>query len=236
MAVTPQSGLTMDVVVAHASFDFALEDPKRLLDLHYAEVKRHPGRPSRQLEVFKRAAVILSVTAWESFIEDAIRAWAVFLLERAESPADVQKWFNSVAAGWLNDSPKPPALASWTAREWKALLRQKLEKDLRALNTPDSENIRGLSRRYLELDLTVNWSWPRTTSRAACKRLDDLIGLRGELVHNGPEYFPGHRRVLQGKGRAAAKNLCLKDASNGVALISKLAECTRRAVYDAAKA
>jgi hypothetical protein len=32
MAVTPQSGLTMDALVAHASFDFALEDPKRFLD------------------------------------------------------------------------------------------------------------------------------------------------------------------------------------------------------------
>src|ERR1044072_8210427 len=55
-----------------ANFRAALGDVARLLALHDAETKRQPGRPSPDVEVFKRAGVILSVTAWETFVEDTI--------------------------------------------------------------------------------------------------------------------------------------------------------------------
>jgi hypothetical protein len=74
------------VSFALANFEFAIDDVKRLLKLHDAETKRHSGRPSRQIEFFKRAAIILSVTAWESFIEDTIRSCGRQRIAAAASP------------------------------------------------------------------------------------------------------------------------------------------------------
>ena len=42
--------------------------------------------------------------------------------------------------------PKPPELAQWTGNGWKAFLRNKLEKDVLTLNSPNSENVRTLSK------------------------------------------------------------------------------------------
>jgi hypothetical protein len=205
------------VSVARANFDFAIDDVNRLLRLHDAETKRERGRPSRQVEVFKRAGVILSVTAWESFFEDTIRGCAERHIAAAASPTDAQKLFNSVAQAWLQGSPKPPELAKWTADGWKDLLRRKLDADLQALNTPNTENLKALSKRYLKTDITAHWFWKRTSAVGAATRLDKLIRLRGELAHRGPELFRGasvHR----------------KQVVDAVVLLKKLVECTERAV------
>jgi RiboL-PSP-HEPN len=205
------------VSFARINFDFAIDDVNRLLKLHDAETKRERGRPSRQVEVFKRAGVILSVTAWESFFEDTIRGCAERYIQAAVSPTDVQKLFNSVAQAWLQESPKPPELAKWTADGWKPFLRTKLDADLQALNTPNTENLKALSKRYLEIDITAHWSWKRTSAVDAATRLDKLIRLRGELAHRGPDLFKGasvHR----------------KQVVDAVLLLKNLVECTERAI------
>jgi hypothetical protein len=157
------------------------------------------------------------VTAWESFFEDTIRGCAERRIATAASPADVQRLFNSVAQGWLQEAPKPPELAKWTADGWKHLLRRKLGADLQALNTPNTENLKSLSMRYLEVDITAHWSWKRTSAMSAATSLDKLIRLRGELAHRGPELFKGasvHR----------------KQVVDAVLLLKRLVECTERAV------
>lgn len=210
-----RKALIIEMVRPLANFSFAMDDVKRLLSLHDSETKRRRGRPSRQSAVFKRAAVILQITAWESFIEDAIRGSAMVALEYAASPADVQTWFNSAAHGWLGASPKAPTLVQWAGDGWKALLKQKLEADLQNLNTPGSVNVRALSRRYLATDLPSQWIWSRTTPSVVAKRLDELIRLRGRLVHRGPEFFK-------------ADALLRQHAVDGMLLLEKLVDCTRR--------
>lgn len=205
------------VSLARANFGFAMDDVSRLLRLHDAETRRERGRPSRQIEVFKRAGVILSVTAWESFFEDTIRGLAERYIETAHSPSEVQTLFNSVAQAWLQESPKPPELAKWTADGWKAFLRRKLDADLQALNTPNTANLKTLSKRYVRMDITAHWSWQRTSAAAAATRLDKLIRLRGELAHRGPDLFAGasvHR----------------KQVVDAVFLLNKLVHCTERAL------
>lgn len=90
------------------NFEFAIDDVKRLLKLHDAETKRQRGRPSRQIEVFKRAAIILTVTAWESFVEDTILYTANKRISTAIIPKDVQSIFNRTAEAWLQKRPVPP--------------------------------------------------------------------------------------------------------------------------------
>src|SRR5260370_2956086 len=114
------------MVRPHANFSFVMDDVERLLQLHDRGTEGRRGRPSRQLAVFKRAAIILEVTAWESFIEDAIRTSAMNALEFASSPSELQTWFNSAAHKWLASTPKPPSVAEWTGDGWRMLLGGRL--------------------------------------------------------------------------------------------------------------
>lgn len=205
------------VSLARINFDFAIEDVERLLKLHDTETRGKRGRPSRQIEVFKRAAIILSVTAWESFIEDTIRASAEEKVRVATSPTDISSTFNSVAQAWLQQSPNAPDLAAWVGEGWKSLIKKKLDSDLRKLNTPNSKNVRELSKRYLNIDITAHWSWKRTNASRAAGRLDELIQLRGDLAHRGPELFR----------RASVRRWQVADA---LLLLKKLVECTERAL------
>ena len=205
------------ISLARINFDCAIADVNRLLELHAAETKRERGRPSRHVEVLKRAGLILSVTAWESFFEDTIRGCAERRIAAAASPRDVQKLFNSVAQAWLQESPKPPELAEWTADGWKDLLRRKLDADLQALNTPNTENLKALSKRYLEVDITAHWSWRRTSAMSAAIRLDKLVRLRGEVAHRVPDPFK-------------RESVHRKQVVDTVFLLKRLVECTERTV------
>lgn len=86
---------------AGSNFDFALGDVKILLNLHDSKTGGGKGRPVRELEVLKRAGVILAVTAWETFIEDSLEEKFRAKINGASSPKDVEGTFNAVAQAWL---------------------------------------------------------------------------------------------------------------------------------------
>jgi hypothetical protein len=206
------------VNLTYVNFEFAMSDVTEILHQYDACTQHRSGKPSRRAEVLKRAAVILSITAWESFIEDTFRACAEATIEKAGCPSDVQSLFNSVAHHWLEKPPKPPELADWTGNGWKALLKRRLETDILALNTPSSVNIRTLSKRYLNADITTRWRWAGTTPSRAAIRLDALIRLRGEVAHRGRDVFDRISPVDR------------KQVVQAISLVKHLAECTERAL------
>ncbi len=185
-----------------------------LLKTHDAETKRAAGRPDRSLEVFKRTGVILTVTAWEAYIEDTLTEQFNKRLKEAVAPVEISGTFNSVAQAWLNSRPKPPDVSKWIGTGWKDAILEKFQHDVLALNTPSSENLKVLFERYLDLDITKHWKWRNTSSSKACQKLDALIRLRGELVHRGKNLFE-----LKDKVRRSD----LVDARH---LTEKLVECT----------
>lgn len=206
------------VTVTRVNFVYSMDDVAELLRQHDACTNRKVGRPLPRLEVLKRAAVILAVTAWESFIEDSIRNRATSNIESASHPSDVRSLFNSVAQGWLEGKPKPTDLANWAGTGWKGLLKNKLEKDLLAWNSPNSENVRALSKRYLGQDRTTHWHWERTTTTLAVRRLDALIRLRGQVVHHGREAFNRTASIQR------------KQVVEASSLLNHLVECTEHAL------
>src|ERR1017187_1986311 len=130
--------------------------------------------------------------------------------------SEVDGTFNSIAQSWLQQAPKPPDLADWAGEGWKGILIDRLEADLKALNTPRSGNVKALSKRYLDGDITMSWSWKGTSAAIAASRLDKLIRLRGEFAHRGPDLFKG----------ASARPEHVEDA---LRLLTRLVECTERA-------
>jgi len=169
------------------NFGYATHQAIRLLSIHDGFTRQKRGRPPDDLEALKRAALILTVTAWESFVEGTVLRELRQRLQEATSPLDVQSTFNAVAHQWLvpqeSKKPKPPDLAKWAGDGWKKLITTSLANDLDRFNTPGSANVRELFKRYLGLDVTRHWSWQRTSADLACSQLDKLIRERGAAVH-----------------------------------------------------
>lgn len=137
-----------------------------------------------------RAGVILTVTAWETFIEGTLRVYAAYILERAATPDDVSGTFNAVSQAWLDlrggkGALKPTDLKKWAGDGWKTIIREHIEKDVSDLNTPKSDKIATLFKRYTGVEICSTWTWRGTTSAEACAKLDELISKRGDLVHRG---------------------------------------------------
>ncbi len=198
-----------------------MTDVTILLRLHDRATGGARGRPPRELEVFKRAGIILAVTAWESYVEDALRLAFAHRLKAAEQPSDVESAFVSTAEGWLGSQgkrPKPTELATWTGKKWKNMIRAAFDRDVSSLNTPDARNIRKLSRTYVGTDITEHWRWRRVSPASAAERLRHLIDLRGRLVHRGRDLF---------ERRQAARR---RDLTGAMALVRRLVVCTNRAL------
>jgi hypothetical protein len=210
--------------MARVNFDFAMDDVKLLLKLHDQQSGRRTGKPDRNLEVYKRAGIILTVTAWEAYIEDIVSYVFEQRLKEAESPDEFPDVFRSTINSWLakkyenKPEKRRDVKRELTISDWKKAFREKFKKSIRDNHNPNSRNIRNLTVQYLGMDLTQSWKWQKTTSQQACRRLDDLIYLRGELVHRGKDIF---------ETRTGATRTNLK---NAIKLVRLLADCTDKAI------
>lgn len=194
----------------------SLADPQKLLELH-DQARGESGRPKRELEVLKRATIILTVTSWETFIEGVLKFGLQDRLRSATNPKELRGTFHLVAKEWLkrsNLADHPERLAEWTGDGWRELVQKEFKSDLDKFHTPKSDGIRRMFEKYLEVDVTARWRWRGTTSQSACRQLDDLVKLRGNLTHNARGMY---------NIKAAAR---LEDAVGAIKLVERLAHCT----------
>jgi hypothetical protein len=198
-----------------------LADPRQLLEWHH-EMRGESGRPRREVEVLKRAAVILAVTSWETFIEEALRFTFGDRLRAATSPKELRNTFKEVARAWMkrgkNLDAHPERLGEWSADGWREVVQAEFSHDLDRLHSPNSAKIRDMCRKYLDVDVTANWRWRGATPKSACEQLDTLMRLRHKLTHRARLSSP-----LNSERKAAVR---LEDAVKAIRLVERLAECT----------
>jgi hypothetical protein len=199
------------------NYSSAIHDIEQLI-ADYKEPPRGSFRRTLESGVAKRASIILLITAWETFIEDTLRDAFKSTLDAAKQPKDMQSAFNVVARSWIEAKhQQPTALEEWTGDGWRSLVERRFKDDLTALNTPNSENIRKLYKRYLRRDITASWKWQGKASKAACDDLDKLIVLRGELVHRSKKFLQEDR-------------LSINHVRKQLDLVNRLVRCTTRAL------
>jgi hypothetical protein len=78
--------------------------------------------------------------------------------------------------------------------------------EVATLNNPTSQKIIRLFNKFLAFtDITTAWILPNATPAEVRKKLDDLVILRGDLVHRGEKYHS--RRKVSPEEMRAAKEL-----------------------------
>jgi len=126
------------------------------LELDGAHSRLRTGSPGRQyrLAALNRATVVISVSAWESHIEELMRECLAAL------------------------RPPAPPLHPWPALNAYVLGL------LGRFNTPNSANVTNLINHCLGLaNISLHWVWPMCTSIQAAQRLDDALAYRHEIAH-----------------------------------------------------
>jgi len=164
-----------------------------LIRIHDEQTGGAKGRPPQDLEALKRSALILAVTAWESFVEDTVEEGLTKALDAATVPTDLQSAFNYVAEEWLDPERSGkrhgPDLIKWTGDQWKLRIRESLATELQTFHTPNSDNTNKLFKRFLGVPIRDGWHWKAMNAKQAQTKLDALIKLRGSAVHQGKTLF-----------------------------------------------
>lgn len=131
-------------------FALSIQDAENLLR-HFNALNIKPPPP--QIEVLKRAGLIMAMTAWETYVEDRVQ-------EAAEQRL----------SGLLDSS-----IATF--------IKSRLDEEIRRLHNPTSDKTIQLFRDYAGVDLTERWMWNHFEPKLVRERLNHYMKLRGDVVH-----------------------------------------------------
>jgi hypothetical protein len=136
---------------SYQAFETAIADAERLLVL-FDKLPQQERQPN---EVLKRAALIMTLTAWETFIEFWLKT-------------QIEKKLTALKGSFAGD-----------------YIHKKFTESVNQLNNPNSHKVRQLSQEFLQLDITEHWLWNNFDKQAVCTQLNKYLTLRGEVVHQG---------------------------------------------------
>lgn len=171
---------------ARDNFDVNWKIVKELNDLNASSHEQTAAR--------NRAALVFCITAWETYVEDAVCEIASILATDLPSfqalPKKVQQTLvNKVTPekGIGSKSPSGKYPADLADDNWRELLRElSFQATYRGnFNTPSSKAVKDLVSAWCGIDVTQRWAWRNTSSNDAAKRLDESISLRCDIVHTG---------------------------------------------------
>ncbi len=147
---------------ASDTFAQSILDAENLLR-HFNALNSKPPPP--EIEVLKRAGLVMAMTAWETYVEDRV-------LEAAED-----------------------RLGALTDQSIATFVQSKLDDEIKRLNNPTADKTIQLFRDYAGVDVTQHWSWNKTDSKAISERLNQYVKLRGDVVHRSRTIEPGPPRA-----------------------------------------
>ncbi len=141
------------------NFAHAIQDATDLLD-HFDRLNSLPPPP--EIEVLKRASLVMALAALEIYFED-------LLVESVEALCH--------QAG--------------TSEHLKQFMRSSLENDLKVFHTPSSDRVRPVFEKYLGYDISDAWAWNYMDPPQARQELNRLARKRGDIAHRSGRPLPG---------------------------------------------
>ena len=133
------------------NFDHAIQDAIDLLQ-HFDDLNTKPPPP--QIEILKRASLVMALAALETYFEDRLVEASELICGRSSG--------ESALAKFLKDS---------------------LANDLKYFHTPNTDRVRTVYQKYVGLDVTEGWSWNNVEPTAARTELNRLTKKRGDIAH-----------------------------------------------------
>lgn len=202
---------------AHVSFNQNWKTVGNLLSL--TERRSSDRRTHEQRAAINQAGLLFCVTAWEAYIEDLAREASDFVAGNLETFQDLPKNVRSTMVKSIipHDYPSKPNgnsssgfyPADLADDRWRDVYRKLVHRATEGsnFNTPNSRNTQQLFLTWLGLDVTKSWSWQNFASPAAANRLDEMIRLRGSIIHTGDKPDGINRAWIRFYGETNVKRL-----------------------------
>lgn len=143
---------------ASETFEQSIQDAENLLK-HFSALNTKPPPP--EIEVLKRAGLIMAMTAWETYVEDRLQ-------EASEQ-----------------------RLRNLRNRDIAEFVADKLAEEIRRLHNPDYHKTIELFSDYAGVDLKKSWSWNHCDLKTVKEKLGQYMKLRGDIVHRSRPISPG---------------------------------------------
>lgn len=174
-------------LTALAASDALLEDVRSLLEHHPASKLLGPGRPAAApgVDPLMRACVSLCYTAWEVYVEEALRETVADLSSRDDPqrlPSSLRDWVTAKAKS------DPWAFAG---DGWKSVVADELDKRLDGsggkfgFNTASPDGVIKLYKEVLGFEPLTSVSWQGYANDKVLADVGKLVDVRGEIVHRG---------------------------------------------------
>jgi len=141
------------------TFGHAIQDAIDLMN-HFDALNRTP--PSQEIEVLKRASLVMALAALETYFEER-------LLESVENLCAQEG----------------------ASERLSEFFRESLDTELKTFHTPSTDRVRPMFKKYLGFDVTDGWSWNHYDPKKARTELNRLAKKRGDIAHRSLRPIPG---------------------------------------------
>jgi hypothetical protein len=132
-------------------FEHAIQDASDLMN-HFDTLNKQS--PPLEVEVLKRASLVMAFAALETYIEDRI-------IEAANAVSGLGSEANRLAKFY----------------------KSSLENDLKYFHTPSADRIKPLFDKYLGIYVTEGWQWNHYDPVRARSELNTIAKKRGDIAH-----------------------------------------------------
>jgi hypothetical protein len=113
---------------------------------------------------------------------------------------------------------------SGSASHAEKFMHARLQEELKRFHNPTSDKTRKLFLDYMGLDVTKNWQWPGYDSASSKKKLDELLGIRGDIVHRSKAPDDG--------GPSKPHPVKREDLAKAIRFLKGLVEATDKALTE----
>ncbi|MBN8431451.1 hypothetical protein JF535_11365 [Microbulbifer salipaludis] len=141
------------------TFDHAIQDAVDLLK-HFDALNTAPPPP--EIEVLKRASLVMALTALETYFEERLTESVNAICKRKEAKDTLSEFF-----------------------------RASLETELKTFHTPSTDRVKPIFKKFLGYDVTEGWVWNHYDSKKAKTELNRLAKKRGDIAHRSQRPLPG---------------------------------------------
>ena len=178
--------------IARETFEANVADVEQLLEIHGEVAGTERGRKFG-VSALNKAAIVLIVTAWETYSKDAAMQSLHRVLERVKTPDSLEKAVRVAVAEELRRR-KDPTLAWHLAGDgWREFTISVLARHTE-IGSPDAKRVTAMMRNMIGLEsLAASWYWHGMSADRAAEKLSELIILRGDIVHKGSAEQPVHK-------------------------------------------
>jgi hypothetical protein len=162
---------------AYLNFLHIRIDVLKLIEVHSNYTKNQRGR--KNLGFLTRSAVIMLCAAWERYNEDLLIESISYTSKHIDDINLLDKKIKQTISSKVKLDKNEIKVIELAGLGWKKVWLDYAKLETEMLNTPKSEKLNTLFKKYLGIDNYLNL-WKCTS-----KEIDDFVSDRGSIAHNG---------------------------------------------------